>query len=423
MLELSRTTRGRVLLQRHALLIQELRSEATEVLVKRGVLRREGERLLIALHGPALSWELDAVAANYRSDILNEPAYATIEEVYEEEFLDEVIQDGYEVREWLRPVLAAVVPNESRFTPWNVVDNLPPFDSWLFEKAVVSIPRYHVRGELERPFEERLFGWRIGEKRESHFSIESLDTLSSADFFGHVYGSAADRRVLVFVHGFATSRDVAIMRAGQLAFDARFTGTTVAFVWPSLGKIDPVSYRRDRTVMSSAAVALAQLLRELQRPGYEICVFGHSLGCAVITEALRLGASVTMPFRLSEVIYGAPDVGATELQAVMPIIRCAVQRLTIYTSWRDVALYLSAGINRRLPIGLGQPRTFVINGSESIDATRVWHQFLRLDHGYVFGSSRLLGDIRLALQGEPQTRYELRKVARVRRWEFVPIKS
>ena len=421
-LELSRTTRGRLLLERHAPSIPELASEAADALVEHGIARRDGDQLIIALDGPALSWELDVLANSYRSDVLNEPVYAAVQQHFDEEALDDASRDGYEAREWLRPVLVAIAPRDVTVETSDAVDPRISFGSWAFEDAIVSVPRYHVRGELERPIEERLFGWRLGINRDEHFAIDSAVTVTREDFFERVAAGALGGRVLVFVHGFATARDVAIMRAAQFAFDARFTGTTLAFIWPSQGKVGLASYRRDRAVLTAAGTALAQLLRELQRPGYEVSVFGHSLGCAFITNALSLLATATPP-RLSELIFGAPDVGAAELQAAMPVVRQLAQRLTIYTSWRDIALYASAAVNKRIPIGLGRPRAFVVHGSDSIDASRVWHQFYRLDHAYVFGSSRLLADIHLALKGEPQTRFELRKAVGIRRWEFVPAKA
>ena len=213
------------------------------------------------------------------------------------------------------------------------------------------------------------------------------------------------------------------MRAGQLAFDARFTGRVIAFVCLREGSLAQPPYRSDQTMIPGAAAALVQLLTTLRTSDLEICLFAHSMGCAIVTEALRLLGTGGDAKPLSEIVYGAPDVSAIELEQIKPIIRKQADRVTIYTSWRDPALYASTFINRRIPIGLGAPRMFVVPGCESIDASRVWHQFYRLDHGYVFGSSRLLADIHLALKSAPQTRYELRKLPRALCWEFVPNKS
>lgn len=147
------------------------------------------------------------------------------------------------------------------------------------------------------------------------------------------------------------------------------------------------------------------------------------MGCAIVTEAFCILAKLPVAIRLSEIIYGAPDLTLDALQSALPKICQAVTRLTVYTSSNDRALLLSAAINRARPVGLGAHRKFVYRGCDRVDTTTVWHQFYRLGHSYVFGSSRLLADISQTLKGEPQRRYELREVVPPHDWEFVPVRG
>ncbi len=99
-----------------------------------------------------------------------------------------------------------------------------------YGSCLVNIPvEHHTRGEIEVPSH----WWQSRDPRK-FFLVEALTTLEPARFLQTL---AADD-VLLFVHGYYTTFEDAILRTAQLMHDLNFPGKGVTFSWPSQGSFD-----------------------------------------------------------------------------------------------------------------------------------------------------------------------------------------
>ena len=118
-----------------------------------------------------------------------------------------------------------------------------------YGSCLVNIPvEHHTRGEIEVPS----YWWQSRDPQK-YFLVEALDTLALDTFLQTL--SADD--VLLFVHGYNTSFEAAILRTAQLVHDLGFPGKGVTFSWPSEGTLD--GYVRDETRTSTGPCACRSL--------------------------------------------------------------------------------------------------------------------------------------------------------------------
>jgi esterase/lipase superfamily enzyme len=125
--------------------------------------------------------------------------------------------------------------------------------------TIVSVPRSHVLGRVERP-RFRYFKWQYEpEKDEDHFRIKSLSSLARAEFVDRLRSDA--NSVLLFVHGYDVTFQDAVFKAAQIAYDANFGGSVLVFSWPSAGELLKYDYDRESAEFSGGD--LLQVLRVL----------------------------------------------------------------------------------------------------------------------------------------------------------------
>ena len=98
----------------------------------------------------------------------------------------------------------------------------------------VSIPAVHKLGNIERPAVWRL---EFSSDEQKHIIIRTAKRVTSdiwdRDLREHALGSG--QTAILFVHGFATTFEDAVMRAAQLKYDLAFPGPMILFSWPSKG--------------------------------------------------------------------------------------------------------------------------------------------------------------------------------------------
>ena len=169
-IDLARTTRGRLILSEYLRQIDELVTDAITDLIEAEIIERHGNKFVTKLLPNTLSWKLDVLANEYQFELLADTP--SIKAAKYEESLEDGGQDSYEWREWRRPVFVAETPeaNELRSADANSADVLS-YEAWKFREAVVSIPRNHDRGELERPIEERV--WLASQRRRRSVCLDS----------------------------------------------------------------------------------------------------------------------------------------------------------------------------------------------------------------------------------------------------------
>ena len=268
-----------------------------------------------------------------------------------------------------------------------------------YGSCLVNIPvEHHTRGEIEVPSH----WWQSRDPRK-FFLVEALDTLEPARFLQTL---AADD-VLLFVHGYYTTFEDAILRTAQLMHDLNFPGKGVTFSWPSQGSFD--GYAHDEAQNAGSTGALVEVLKQLIRPAgpsgktRKIHVIAHSMGNRLFLQAapqLELeqnGNDAHRPF--GHVALAAPDVDATTFSALVPgAIRQSVST-TLYYCQSDRALLASRTLHMDKPVGLGP---FFAEGLDTINADQVNTSIL--GHGYYASAHALLIDLQLTISVQPETR-------------------
>jgi esterase/lipase superfamily enzyme len=201
--------------------------------------------------------------------------------------------------------------------------------------ARVSIPPEHRLGRMERP---------------GYLSLSGSDPRKHVMLTGELRVPAPPggrRPVLVFIHGYNTSFPEAAWRAAQLAHDLGFQGSAVFFSWPSQGSLrgydaDATMVRRTRGEM---AAFLGALVAE-HRPE-DLYVVVHSMGNRLFGQAVE-DVRERVPGRLlfNTVVLAAPDQDVKVfVEDDLPDLVEAAQRVAVYTSGSDRALWASSVVN------------------------------------------------------------------------------
>ncbi|MEX0612702.1 MAG: alpha/beta hydrolase [Pirellulales bacterium] len=271
-----------------------------------------------------------------------------------------------------------------------------PAETITYGSCIVNFPvLHHKKGQLESP------DWWQPRDPEQHFLIQSLTQISPDDFAAAL--DADD--VLVYVHGFNTTFEYAVLRTAQLQYDLDFAGAAVAFCWPSLGDLG--KYQEDAAQVSGAAEKLAEVLRSLiystdeSSPGTRrrIHIIAHSMGNRVLLNAIYLlHRDGHLPPDLKpwgQVVLAAPDVGATMFNNLLPYVVRSADRVTYYYCRHDFALATSQRTNYYEPVGL---LPFFQQGIDTINADGTDTSFF--GHGYYASSPKVLLDVQLMIQDD-----------------------
>jgi len=215
------------------------------------------------------------------------------------------------------------------------------------------------------------------------------------------------RSVFLFVHGFHTGFDGAVLRAAQVSHDTESGCAVAAFSWSA--EIDVDRYVSDVEHSDYSQPLLAEFLRELDESGLRVTVVGHSLGSRLILMTLSgLGQSRQPPHAgfIDELVLTAADVGAdpknNDFEKLMAGAAPFAKRTTIYVSALDSVLAISrrehGGVAR---LGNAADLTFKSDDKshvvDIIDASDAPAD--RLDHSYYAMSPETVSDMMQTLNG------------------------
>jgi len=202
------------------------------------------------------------------------------------------------------------------------------------------------------------------------------------------------RDVLVFIHGFDTGFESAVLRAGQLGEDTQWRCAVLAFSWSSAGK--RTRYDADAGNAALAAPLLADLLNALKGQGLRVDIVTHSMGARVALGAITQADGLVA----GEVVFAAPDIGVEGFTAVLPMTMQHIGRLTIYASDDDAALALSRRFNRGAArVGRDPGANYDNANVDVIDASDAHAD--ASGHEYYGLSYEVLADVSLVLAGVP----------------------
>lgn len=234
-------------------------------------------------------------------------------------------------------------------------------------------------------------------------------TPSSCESFAAAIAAKAHamgcNEVLLYVHGFNTLFDGAVLRAGQMALDTKSSCVAAAFSWSSEGEIG--RYVADIEHSAYAVPELENFLRALAKAGLRVDILGHSIGARIALSALAALAKHDAPPSdafVNEMILAAPDIGAesvnNDFAHLVQDARPLARRITVYASKQDAVLAVSAVAHGEVPRAGRRPRSDTkIHEIDVVDATDAPAELL--GHSYFGMSYEAIGDIAGVLQGTP----------------------
>lgn len=261
--------------------------------------------------------------------------------------------------------------------------------------ALVSIPRGHKMGNLERP---RWYRLEFSADREKHFLIERIDVTPEESFFRKIKlaSEKSKDQAFIFVHGYNVSFDDAVLRTAQLSVDLDVNAIPVLYSWPSQGNLG--SYAIDSQNAEWTESKLLMFLENFAEKSSlkSIVLIAHSMGSRPASRALAklLEKNPNLGARFTELVLAAPDIDADVFfNDILPTYAKLKKNVTLYASSNDKALITSKKFNGAARAGESLPAPRTATGVEAIDASDVETDFL--GHSYIVASRILLTDISL----------------------------
>ncbi len=291
--------------------------------------------------------------------------------------------------------------------------------------AVVSIPKQHLPGAIERP---SIWSFTFREDPARHVVLRSVTPGDGDAVFAEMRGQLGETgadSAFVFVHGFNVPFFEAAQRTAQMAYDMNFDGLPILYSWPSRASL--LSYIADTAVVNLSGRRLTLFLEDVVRlsGARRIHLIAHSMGNRALTDALELYAlrHKGEPPAFDQVLFTAPDLDAGLFAAMAGTIRPAAQRLTLYASDKDWALAVSRKLHGDA-VRAGQGGRNILHDAavDSIDMTSIGEDMLM--HSYYANNPSALTDILSLMWRDagPQERCGMTEVegANGSFWEYRP---
>lgn len=331
-------------------------------------------------------------------------------------------QPEFEGEEYLVPNSEYVSRDEPRYRVWygtnrELVDPSTPQHAFsekdaeylTYGRALVYVPRSHQFGETGSSWIVRKIT-----RKDDRLKIENVEVMSGDDFrreMGYKLGTRASgkRTALVYIHGYNTDFNEAIIRAAQIGYDLKVEGITAVFSWPSSGSV--FRYTADEATIQASEQYLEEfLLTIISNPAVEdVNVLAHSMGNRALMRVLdRLVENPSLPAKpINQIILAAPDVDVRIFRQLADNYPRLSTRATLYVSAEDKALGLSGWIHEFQRLGTAPPVT-VIPDIDTIAVDEI--DVSTLGHGYFADAEAMLYDIYqlLTADSEPDDRQRLR---------------
>lgn len=222
--------------------------------------------------------------------------------------------------------------------------------------------------------------------------------------------------ILIYVHGYNTSFNVAAIRCAQLAYDLNYKGKALFFSWPSRGgAIGLVEYNVDKKRANENVKYLAEFLSKIAvSTNKKIHIIAHSMGGYILAHALAsiqddvLKNPSHFSNRLKEnkgkiinqVVFAAPDIAENDFRIIFTEhkLERIAQGFTLYSIKNDEVLKASRLFNHFIEKN-GSPRLgdsslafFSLDGMDTVDAREeVVSQVF--GHSYYAEDKRMVTDL------------------------------
>jgi esterase/lipase superfamily enzyme len=282
-------------------------------------------------------------------------------------------------------------------------------------RVLVHVPEAHRFGETGSSFWTRL--WRL-DLRSDRLEVQRVDPLDRDAFFAEIEGRMDAARAtgekphaLFFLHGYNCGFEAAAIRAAQIGYDLKVTGATAFFSWPSRGNVP--SYTFDEATIEGSEKAITDFLIDFVKScgADKVHVIAHSMGNRGLLRALQRiagNAETRGKIRFGQIFLAAPDVDRDLFLDLAGLYPEHSDRTTLYSSSRDLPVFLSSHLHDSPRAGYFLPYTV----AEGIDTVAVPNFNVDLlGHSYFAQAEALLHDIfDLMRHGQPpQERQRLSK--------------
>lgn len=283
-----------------------------------------------------------------------------------------------------------------------------------FGIANIGIPQNHVIGGYEKPSVFK-FEWTADERK--HISLYDVETFEQTGFLQRIrqaVNASSSKKIMLFVHGYNASFQLASQRLAQFATDLKFDGPIVLFSWPSQGTL--TGYLKDETNVEWSQTALTEVLTLLldNVSARQIFLVAHSMGSRALTRAYK-NITNELPDNIhaviDEMILVAPDIDADVFREdSAPSITRSGIHVTLYASSNDRALMASKAFHGYQRAGDSGDELVLLPGVETIDASGTSGGLL--GHSYFAEDRRIMEDIyAILLTGQrADTRFGLKPV-------------
>jgi esterase/lipase superfamily enzyme len=201
-----------------------------------------------------------------------------------------------------------------------------------------------------------------------------LDKFERVPQIGDLPGVSTNARdVLIYIHGFNTTFETAVLDAARLSNGIKFRGDTVVFSWPSKAKLFDYGYDRESAMWSRDALETV-LNGLLASPTVgRINIVAHSIGTMLTMESLRqlyARQGDKAAERLGAVVFAAPDIDMDVFTSSVEHVGPIAHNITVLAATNDRALavsrWMAGGMTR---VGAAQKTQLEQLGLHVIDGT------------------------------------------------------
>lgn len=253
----------------------------------------------------------------------------------------------------------------------------------------------------------------------------SATTAGYESFLGEIKRSAdaaGKEQVIIYIHGFNNTFDVAAARLSLLIDRGRLEAVPIMFSWASGGRMLTsrnnenrlrLAYSQDLRVARQSCDAFSDLLREaISVFGAEnVHVIAHSMGTHLVemiafgcdgrTDELESGS-------FKSLIFAAADVGRQTFSDRYELFRPISEHFSLYVTTNDTALKASSLVFHNEPrLGQGGEGRFLRPDAMTIDSTPL--EFAAgngvINHAHVFDVQMVRQDLAHVLHGSFSSGY------------------
>jgi esterase/lipase superfamily enzyme len=227
------------------------------------------------------------------------------------------------------------------------------------------------------------------------------------------YPDKSDRNIVIYIHGYNTDFEKSCKRSAVFQRALGLDHQLLFFSWPADGTM--LKYTWDEADLEWSVPQIAHFIDEVvKRAGNQrVDVVAHSLGARGAVQALaRLAYNKPTAAILNELVLIAPDIDTDMFRQELPVLKNAINRVTVYVSENDKALKLSHEVHGYPRLGMAGSDLTVFKGVDTIDISNLDKKRFS-GHLYHLSNPKVIQDLTQLLHGgEAASSRPLLKAAR-----------